>query len=80
LRFARTARAGECKHVKSGTDTTTPNDEKNARDIIARYDDKDFSLCDAISFAVMERRSARIAFAFDSHFRQYRRFTILGVE
>jgi predicted nucleic acid-binding protein len=44
------------------------------------YDDKDFSLCDAISFAVMERRSARIAFAFDSHFRQYGRFTVLGAE
>jgi predicted nucleic acid-binding protein len=30
-------------------------DEVRARQIIYRYDDKDFSLTDAISFAVMER-------------------------
>ena len=36
-----------------------------------RYRDKDFSLCDAIAFAVMERLHAKLAFTFDRHFRQY---------
>jgi predicted nucleic acid-binding protein len=31
------------------------DDEKRGRTILVRYDDKDFSLTDAISFAVMER-------------------------
>ena len=39
---------------------------------------KDFSLCDALPFAVMERRSVRTAFSVDRHFRQYGRFEILG--
>ena len=56
----------------------SPRDEEHAKLILTRYDDKDFSLCDAISFAVMESRSLRTAFAFDRHFRQYGRFEILG--
>jgi len=55
-----------------------PHDEERARAILARYADKDFSLCDAISFAVMEARGVRTAFAFDRHFRLYGRFRILG--
>lgn len=46
-------------------------DEKKAREIIFKYQDKDFSLVDTISFAVMERVGARTAFAFDKHFVQY---------
>jgi len=34
------------------------SDEERAREIIYQYDDKDFSLTDAISFAVMERLHA----------------------
>lgn len=48
-----------------------PADEQRARAIIARYDDKDFSLTDAISFAVMERLGIPFAFTFDQHFAQY---------
>jgi uncharacterized protein len=33
----------------------TPTDVQNAKAIISQYDDKDFSLTDATSFAVMER-------------------------
>jgi predicted nucleic acid-binding protein len=47
-------------------------DEANAKAIIYRYRDKDFSLTDAISFAVMERLGVALAFAFDRHFIQYR--------
>jgi predicted nucleic acid-binding protein len=51
-------------------------EESRAREIIARYDDKDWSLCDAISFALMERRRPAGAFAFDEHFHQYGRFPV----
>lgn len=46
-------------------------DEDYAKQIIFRYQDKDFSLADAISFAVMERLGIARAFTFDRHFAQY---------
>jgi predicted nucleic acid-binding protein len=52
-------------------------DERRAREIIDRYDDKDFSLVDALSFAVMERLGIATAFAFDRHFAQFG-WTVLG--
>jgi predicted nucleic acid-binding protein len=55
-----------------------PEEEARARAILARHQDKDWSLCDAISFAVLEARGGRTAFTFDRHFRQYGRLDILG--
>jgi len=55
----------------------TEADEAAARQILARYTDKTFSYTDTTSFAVMERRAIRTAFAFDPHFRQYG-FQLLG--
>jgi predicted nucleic acid-binding protein len=52
-------------------------DERRARDILDRYADKDFSLTDATSFAIMERLGIAFAFTFDSDFAAYDRFTIL---
>jgi predicted nucleic acid-binding protein len=52
-------------------------DERRARAIIEQYDDKAFSYCDAVGFAVMERLDLQEAIAFDDHFRQYGQFTIL---
>lgn len=49
----------------------TEADERAGRAILDRYADKDFSLTDAISFAVMDRLRLRTAFAFDRHFAQY---------
>jgi predicted nucleic acid-binding protein len=49
----------------------TAEDEVRARDVLRRYEDKDFSYVDATSFAVMERLRIREAFAFDPHFVQY---------
>lgn len=46
-------------------------DEVHARAIITRFDDKDFSLVDAISFAMMDRLGIDQAFTFDIHFSQY---------
>lgn len=46
-------------------------DEQCARQILATYTDKDFSLTDAISFAVMERIRIGHALALDQHFAQF---------
>jgi predicted nucleic acid-binding protein len=49
----------------------TAQDERRALEIIERYQDKEFSLTDATSFAVMERLGIEAAFAFDADFRQF---------
>jgi predicted nucleic acid-binding protein len=46
-------------------------DEQAARTLLYRYTDKDFSLVDTISFAVMARLGITHAFTFDKHFEQY---------
>jgi predicted nucleic acid-binding protein len=46
-------------------------DERRARAIIFEYTDKDFSLTDATSFAVMERLRIRQAFTLDRNFSQF---------
>jgi len=56
-----------------------PEEEDRAREIVARHSDKDWSLCDAISFAVLDVRGIRRAFTFDRHFLQYRRIDVLGL-
>lgn len=56
-----------------------PDEEDRARDILARHSDKDWSLCDAISFAVLEMRGIRSAFTFDRHFLQCGRINVLGL-
>lgn len=48
-----------------------PEDERRGREIIFALRDKRYSLCDATSFAVMERLNLRLAFSFDDHFRQH---------
>jgi predicted nucleic acid-binding protein len=57
-----------------------PAEEQRAREILARHTDKDWSLCDAISFAVLEARHVGRAFTFDHHFRQYGRIQLLGLK
>lgn len=47
------------------------DDERAARAIIYRYEDKAFSLTDAISFTMMERLGITVAFTFDRNFAQY---------
>lgn len=55
----------------TGIVRATEDDERRARDIVLGYDDKDFSLTDAISFAVMERLRIGVAFTYDRHFAQF---------
>jgi predicted nucleic acid-binding protein len=54
-------------------------EEWHAKSILARYTDKDWTLCDAVSFALLDVRRIRRVFTFDYHFRQYGRFEILGL-
>ena len=56
-----------------------PGEETLAREIVARHSDKDWSLCDAISFAVLDLRGIRRAFTFDRHFLQYSRIEVFGL-
>ena len=53
-------------------------DERRAREIVFGYTDKDFSLTDATSFAVMERLRIFQAFTLDENFAQFG-WTVLGV-
>ncbi len=52
-------------------------DEQRAREIIFSHTDKEYSLTDATSFAVLERLRIGTAFTFDRHFAQYG-FAVLG--
>jgi uncharacterized protein len=52
-------------------------DYNAAFELLAQYDDKAFSFCDAVSFAFMERMGIRQALSFDHHFEQVGRFEIL---
>ena len=60
--------------------TVLPVEEQRAKDILARHVDKDWTLCDAISFAVLDARRVSRVFTFDHHLRQYGRFQVLGLE
>jgi uncharacterized protein len=66
----------EMEHSPTTLVWVTPADVQRAKAIIYQYDDKDFSLTDATSFAVMERIRVSSAFTFDRHFAQYG-FTVL---
>jgi len=44
--------------------------EEKALDLFERYDDKDFSFTDCVSFVVMKDLGIRDAFTFDEHFVQ----------
>ena len=55
----------------------TSEDEKKAWQIFQKYSDKDFSLTDCVSFALMERLRIKRAFAFDVHFIQYGKLSIV---
>ena len=57
----------------------SPREERRARELLASYEDKDWSLCDALSFAVIEARGVEAAFSFDRHFRQFGRCRVLGI-
>jgi predicted nucleic acid-binding protein len=56
-----------------------PAEVQDAKEILARHTHKDWTLCDAISFAVLDARHVTRVFTFDHHFRQYGRMQVLGL-
>ena len=68
--------------LRSGLDVIRPTgaEEDRARSLIATHEDKDWSLCDALSFAVIVGRKAAGAFSFDHHFRQAGQFRVWGLD
>lgn len=56
-----------------------PAEEERAREILARHADKDWTLCDAISFAMLDARHIARAFTFDHHFQQYGHIQVLEI-
>jgi predicted nucleic acid-binding protein len=67
---------------RSGLDVVRPtrDEEDQARKLVATHEDKDWSLCDALSFAVIASRKALGAFSFDHHFRQAGTFRVWGLD
>ncbi len=65
--------AGLCRVVR-----VTARDEAKAIGLVRAQTDKSYSLCDAMSFVVMQRLRIADVIAFDRHFRQYGRFNVLG--
>ena len=72
LRFIEHVESGLCVVVR-----VTPDDEASATSILRDHQDKAYSLCDALSFVVTERLGITEAVAFDRHFREYGKLTIL---
>ncbi len=55
----------------------TSEDERKAWHLFQKYTDKNFSLTDCTSFTVMDRLKIKKAFAFDIHFIQYGKFSVI---
>lgn len=53
------------------------SEEAAAFALVRAHEDKTYSLCDAMSFVVMERLNITEAIAFDRHFAEYGRFALL---
>jgi predicted nucleic acid-binding protein len=56
----------------------THADQQLAFKLLRRQTDKSYSLCDAVSFVVMQRLGLKQALAFDDHFRQFGEFEIIS--
>jgi predicted nucleic acid-binding protein len=50
---------------------STESEEQQALALIEKYQDKNFSFTDAVSFVVMDNLQIRTAFSFDKNFQQY---------
>lgn len=57
----------------------TQADQARALEMLKSFRDKEYSFCDAVSFAVIRRMRLRRAVAFDGHFRQAGGFETMGM-
>jgi len=53
-------------------------DQVEAIAILRQHNDKRYSLCDAISFAIMRRLQLSRALSFDAHFEQFGEFNVIS--
>lgn len=74
VRFLDTIESGSFCRVER----VTEHDEARGSAIVRRHADKTYSLCDAQSFAVMERLGIQEAISTDGHFREYGAFVVLN--
>jgi predicted nucleic acid-binding protein len=56
----------------------THADQQDAFELLRQHADKTYSLCDAISFVVIQRLGLKRALSFDDHFRQFGKFEIFS--
>jgi len=63
-------------HSKVEVERCTEQDERAAIALLRAHTDKSYSLCDALSFVVMERLGVEEAISYDADFRSYGRFLI----
>ena len=70
-RFHAAAFLRQLPQSSTTIERVTHGDEEQARQIVFRYEDKDFTLTDAASFVTMERLGILLAFSFDRDFEQY---------
>lgn len=55
----------------------TSEDVHAAWDIFQKYDDKEWSFTDCVSFVFIERLHIKKAFSFDEHFKQFGTITVV---
>jgi predicted nucleic acid-binding protein len=77
-RAGRTAALAWLERIPAEILPVTSVDEREALAILRRHRDKDYTLVDAASFAVMERLEVRHYHSYDRHFRQIGRFIDAG--
>jgi len=77
VRLGRDAATAWLRAIPAEVVRASAEDEEAAKRIIFKYTDKEFSYCDAVSFALMERQKIKTALSMDKHFAQYGKFIIL---
>jgi uncharacterized protein len=73
LRFLDAVEGGFCE-----VERVRLLDETRAMELLKQHSDKQYSFCDALSFAVMEQLGVSEALSFDSDFRSYGKIVLLS--
>jgi predicted nucleic acid-binding protein len=66
-----------CNNPLVAIEDITARDQLAALELLRRHGDKNYSLCDALSFVVMQRLELQRALSFDQHFHQFGEFEVI---
>lgn len=66
-----------CENPILAVEDVSLQDQKEALNILRKHRDKDYSLCDALSFVIMRRLRVKRVLSFDTHFRQFGEFEVI---